>query len=225
MSANKWKIRSSERVLSSALSKFETSKIAIAWTGGKDSTVILHMIRILQGTRISLPVVFIDTGLHFDETLKFVKKIEKEWKLNLYRLQDKTGLANYKKEKNRTKKKEIARKMKIKAIKRGIKKYKWKALIIGIRWDEHQARANEVYFSRRKDHIRIHPILHFTEKDIWDYIKEFNISYNPLYDLGYRSIGEKPFTKPVKDKKLPERAGREKEKEKIMKKLRLLGYF
>jgi 3'-phosphoadenosine 5'-phosphosulfate sulfotransferase (PAPS reductase)/FAD synthetase len=67
--------------------------------------------------------------------------------------------------------------------------------------------------------------LHFRESDIWDYIKKFKVDYNPLYDKGYRSIGEKPFTKPVREAGDPERAGREKDKEKIMERLRALGYF
>lgn len=219
-----WKIRSSNRVIISAQKKFG-DKLAIAWTGGKDSTVLLHLLRLLNKDKVNIPVIFIDTGLHFEETLKFVHFIEKEWRLNLIRVNDNASQRQYKNTKSRLKKKEIARKMKIRCIKKAIKKYKWKALIVGIRWDEHPARSSEVYFSARKNHIRIHPILHFTEKDIWDYIKHYGLPYNPLYDKGYRSIGEKDFTKPVEDSKKGERSGREKDKEKIMERLRALGYF
>lgn len=219
-----WKIRSSQRVLKSALNKF-SPKVAIAWTGGKDSTVLLHMVRSLQNNQIQIPAIFIDHGLHFDETYEFVNKIEKEWKLNLIKVTDKGALRKYHQTKSRIKKKELSRKMKINAVKKAIKKNKWRALIVGIRWDEHEARSSEVYFSMRKDHMRIHPILHFTEKNIWNYINEFKLPYNPLYDSGYRSIGEKPFTKPVEDPNKSERSGREKEKEKIMERLRTLGYF
>lgn len=70
--------------------------------------------------------------------------------------------------------------------------------------------------------MRIHPLLEFTEKDIWDYIKNFGVPYLKLYDQGYRSIGEKPFTKKTKS---TERSGREKDKEKIMGRLRDMGYW
>ncbi len=219
-----WKIKASQRVLQTAMNKFGPD-VALAWTGGKDSTVILHMVRELLNGKVSMPVLFIDTGLDFDEILVFVDKLEKEWKLNLFRIQDRPGLKRYKAEKNKTKKKVLARMMKVHAIKKAVKTQNWNALIVGIRWDEHEARSSEVYFSQRKDHIRVHPILHFTEEDIWDYIKMHNLPYNPLYDQGYRSLGEKDFTKPVKGKHLPERAGREKDKEKIMERLRALGYF
>ena len=97
--------------------------------------------------------------------------------------------------------------------------------MVGIRWDEHPARSEEKPISKRKDHDRIHPILDFTEEDIWDYIYLNKVPYNPLYDMGYRSVGEKEFTQPVFEKGASERAGREKEKEEIMEKLRKLGYF
>ncbi|MCH7952202.1 phosphoadenosine phosphosulfate reductase family protein [Patescibacteria group bacterium] len=224
MKALHWKIRSSQKVIKSALERFQP-KIAVAWTGGKDSTVLLHMIREVNKEKVSIPVMFIDTGLHFEETLSFVKRLEKEWKLKVVRVTDKHTTREYRKTKSRLKKKELARMIKIRAIKKAVKRNKWKALIVGIRWDEHQARASEVYFSARKNHMRIHPLLHFTEADIWDYIRERKLPYNALYDRGYRSIGEKDFTKPVKDTKSPERSGREKEKEKIMERLRALGYF
>ena len=94
--------------------------------------------------------------------------------------------------------------------------------MLGIRSDENPARANESYFSKRSDHVRIHPLLHFTEQDVWDYIRLFNVPYSPLYDKGYRSIGEKPFTKKAKD---GERSGRDQTKEQQMEKLRQMVYW
>lgn len=45
------------------------------------------------------------------------------------------------------------------------------AVINGVRWDEQEARSDERFFSPRKDpdHVRVHPILPFTEKDVWDF--------------------------------------------------------
>ncbi|MEM9469973.1 MAG: phosphoadenosine phosphosulfate reductase family protein, partial [Pseudomonadota bacterium] len=94
-------------------------------------------------------------------------------------------------------------------------------------------------------HMRIHPILHWTEVDIWEYTKRENI---PLCDLyfekngkRYRSLGEKNITKPIesdastideiinelKTTKTSERAGRamDKETEDSFEKLRSQGYM
>jgi len=108
-------------------------------------------------------------------------------------------------------------------------------VFIGIRWDENPARAGEVFFSRREKplHIRVHPILQFTERDVWDYTLGNKLPINPLYYRGYRSIDDKFETKPTGDKpaweqdleNTPERVGRAQDKEGIMELLRRYGYM
>jgi phosphoadenosine phosphosulfate reductase len=109
----------------------------------------------------------------------------------------------------------------------------------GLRWDEHVSRFNDLYFEDMEGgelmppHTRIRPILHFTEKDLWDTYAAFGIPYCSLYEQGYRSLGAK--TTSVKSSDIPaweqdlenteERAGRHQEKEKVMDQLRSLGYM
>jgi len=101
-------------------------------------------------------------------------------------------------------------------------------IIVGVRADEEGSRSKERYFSPRDQnndwnieeqppefwsqyktdyapgtHVRIHPLLDWTELDIWEYIEKENIPIVSLYlDLGegtrYRSLGCWPCTKPVK---------------------------
>ncbi|MDY6780549.1 MAG: phosphoadenosine phosphosulfate reductase family protein, partial [Halobacteria archaeon] len=109
------------------------------------------------------------------------------------------------------------------------------AVLSGIRWDEQEARSDEEYFSPREnpDHDRVHPILHFTEQDIWDTSLEKKVPVNPLYEQGYRSIGSEPSTEkttdvPAWEQNLDdtvEREGRSQDKEGIMEHLRDLGYM
>ena len=110
-----------------------------------------------------------------------------------------------------------------------------KALSTAIRWDEQIARIAEGYFSPRynPDHTRVHPILHFRERDIWSTIHKNNIPFCTLYSQGYRSLGAKGSTIKVSDtpaweqdlENTPERAGRGQDKEEIMEQLRSLGYM
>jgi len=96
----------------------------------------------------------------------------------------------------------------------------------------------------RIDHYRVHPMLDWTELDVWQYIKREDIPVNPLYfavnGYRYRSIGCMPCTSPIESdadtidkiiaeiksyKGTGERAGRAQDKEKIMRRLRVLGYM
>lgn len=110
-----------------------------------------------------------------------------------------------------------------------------KALSTAIRWDEQEARIQEDPFSPRTDpdHTRVHPILHFRERDVWDIIHKNHLPFCSLYYQGYRSLGAKGSTTKTSDipaweqdlENTTERAGRGQDKEKIMTQLRSLGYM
>ncbi len=115
-----------------------------------------------------------------------------------------------------------------------------KGIFQGLRWDEHPARFNDEYFENKEaahlvpEHTRIRPILHFTEKDLWDTYAAFRIPYCVLYEKGYRSLGAKT-TSLISAEGVPawqqdlenteERAGRRQDKEKAMERMRKLGYM
>lgn len=100
-------------------------------------------------------------------------------------------------------------------------------------------------FSEETDHVRVHPLLHWSEKDIWEYILKENIPTISLYlaknKKRYRSIGCECCCNPVrsdansinliidelKTTKVLERSGRDQDKENEynMQKLRSLGYM
>ena len=134
-------------------------------------------------------------------------------------------LQSYNASTNDEEKMEIMRIAKINAINYAISEYDIRVFVSGIRWDEHEARSKETVISKRRSHSRVHPILQFTIDDIWEYIKKYDVPYVDLYDKGYKSLGEAPFTHPVADPHASERAGREATKEDKMEKLRKLGYW
>jgi phosphoadenosine phosphosulfate reductase len=121
-----------------------------------------------------------------------------------------------------------------------IERHRIKGIFQGLRWDEHPARFNDEYFEFREggelvpEHTRIRPILHFTEKDLWDTYAAFRIPYCVLYERGYRSLGAKTTSR-ISMEGVPawrqdlenteERVGRRQDKEKAMERLRKLGYM
>lgn len=125
--------------------------------------------------------------------------------------------------------------MKTVAMNAFLEDYGIQALSTAIRWDEQEARIEETYFSPRENppHTRIQPILHFKERDIWDFIFKYKVPFCALYKEGYRSLGAKGSTVRMADipaweqdlENTYERAGRGQSKEEIMGKLRDLGYM
>jgi phosphoadenosine phosphosulfate reductase len=121
-----------------------------------------------------------------------------------------------------------------------LERNKIKAVFQGLRWDEHPARFHDGYFECKEaseltpEHTRIRPILHFTEKDLWDTYAAFQIPYCVLYEKGYRSLGAKT-TSLISVEDVPawkqdlenteERGGRRQDKEKAMERMRKLGYM
>jgi phosphoadenosine phosphosulfate reductase len=206
--------------------------------------------------------MFIDEGHVFEEILDLVDRVKREWNVQVWFVKntdvsDKAGkvgdlitVADLN-EKNRREIEKLGfteesfpfepesyvgnHLMKTVAMNGFIEDNGVKALSTAIRWDEQEARGTEEYFSPRTnpDHTRVHPILHFKERDIWNTIHKYDIPFCTLYYQGYRSLGAKGSTFKTSDipaweqdlENTPERAGRGQEKEKIMEQLRSLGYM
>jgi phosphoadenosine phosphosulfate reductase len=219
----KSKINKAREVLDMARNKYG-DRLAIAWTGGKDSTLILDIVKKHFGF-IPFPALFIDSTMEYEEIYQFIDKYTTLWKIELFIEQySDDDLKRFYSTQDIEKKKKIIREAKIYSIKKAINKYSLEGYIVGIRRDEHEARSKERYASPREDHIRIHPILDFSEQDVWKYIKKYNVPYSSLYDRGYRSLGEKHFSKPIKENE-KERSGRQEDKERFMENLRNRGYW
>ncbi len=190
--------------------------VAMLWSIGKDSTTLLWLIRKAFYGKIPFPVMHIDTTYKFKEIYEFRDKYAKEWGLNLIvaRNEDaiKKGVSPQKG------KFECCTQLKTNALKIALAKYKFKALYLAIRRDEHGIRAKERVFSPRdedfewdyknqppelwdqyktkakeEEHLRVHPLLGWREIDVWEYIRREGIPIVSLYfakgGKRYRSIG------------------------------------
>jgi 3''-phosphoadenosine 5''-phosphosulfate sulfotransferase (PAPS reductase)/FAD synthetase and related enzymes len=77
-----FKVKVAEAVVEAALETFK--KPLVVWSGGKDSTVVLHLVRnVADRLGKGFDVVFIDHYMHFEETLEFVRKVAEEWGLSV----------------------------------------------------------------------------------------------------------------------------------------------
>ena len=262
------KINDSKAIIHQAFDRFEQNDLRVAWTGGKDSTVVLWLVReVCRERNIAVPGCFcIDEGDMFDEVQGFLDTWCEAWDIQLDMIHnaDVSALAgslgavvevSALNDRNRNEVERIGWEeevftyepesyvgnhlMKTVTCMVYLEEQKVSAFFEGIRWDEQGARQDEVPFSLRKktkfnpEHHRINPVLHFTERDIWDAIHEYDIPVCELYGQGYRSLGAKVTTKKITDipawkqdlENTTERGGRRQDKEGIMKKLRDLGYM
>ncbi|MBI4844016.1 MAG: phosphoadenosine phosphosulfate reductase family protein [Nitrospirae bacterium] len=258
------KINLSKKIIKEAIEKFGPDNLAIAWTGGKDSTTMTWLFReTCKDLGVKMPkCMFIDEGYVFEEIWDIFHKLKKEWNLDA-RIAKNTDVSD-KAQKvgdmvkvsslNERNRKEIEmlgitdeefpfepesfignHLMKTIAMNMFLEENKVAALATAIRWDEQEARVQEVYFRQRKNppHMRVQPILHFMERDIWNFIFKYNVPFCTLYKEGYRSLGAKGSTTKMSDipaweqdlENTYERAGRGQGKEEIMSKLRDLGYM
>ena len=241
-------------------------KLALLWSLGKDSNVMIWLARKAFFGKVPFPALHVDTQKKFPEMYAFRDQYAKEWGLDL-----KVDFCPPIEEIDPTlppAARSAARKTE--GMKLALAKYGFDGLIAGIRRDEEATRAKERVFSPRgleggwdvRDqppefwdhfnasppqgaHLRIHPILHWTEEDIWAYTQRENIPIIPLYlsnnGKRYRSLGDQDITNPVasdasnieeiltelKATKVPERAGRalDHETEDAFERLRVAGYL
>lgn len=222
----KEKIKKSQEVIKEAFSKYKN--VGIGFSGGTDSLVLLHLTLPLKH---NIPCIFVDTQHEFPETYEFVNKVILDWDIKDYQKvrADKVRTEEFKQKFGfKTPEFTVAYDgyHKIAPMMKVIGDRRFDAFLVGLRGVEHEERAQETFFSPRKDpdHIRVHPLLFWTRDDVLDYVKKFNLECNPLYAKGYTSLGCTIFSTKNTDPNAHERAGRGIVRETVMKKLRELGY-
>jgi sulfate adenylyltransferase subunit 2 len=241
-------------------------RIALLWSLGKDSNVMIWLARKAFFGRVPFPVMHVDTGKKFPEMYAFRDRYAPAWGLDLkvepcppIESVDPTLPPAARSAARKTE-----------GLKLALAKYGFDGLIAGIRRDEEPTRAKERVFSPRGReggwdvgdqpaefwdhfnatppagaHLRVHPILHWTELDIWTYTRREGIPAIPLYfardGKRYRSLGDQDITSPVASQattideiiaeleatRVPERAGRamDHEAEDAFERLRTAGYL
>lgn len=240
--------------------------LAMLWSIGKDSTALLWMVRKAFLGDVPFPVVLLDTGMEFAEVYAFRDHLVREWNLPVHNepcppeseVDPSLPPAG----------RHAARKTG--GLRAMLLREKYRGILLGIRRDEQAIRAKERIFSPRNvdgswdprtqppelwdyfsydvpdgAHVRIHPLLHWTELDIWRYTLREGIPYVPLYlareGKRFRSLGESNITFPIasdadsiekivaelETTREPERAGRsmDNETEDAFERLRATGYM
>ncbi|HEX4506680.1 MAG TPA: sulfate adenylyltransferase subunit CysD [Alphaproteobacteria bacterium] len=207
-------------ILREAFARFP--KLALLWSVGKDSNVLIWLARKAFYGRVPFPVVQLDTGMELPSVYEFRDRYTAEWGLDL-KVEDCPPVEDIDPSLPPFARAAARKSAGLQAL---IRRERLNGVIVGIRRDEQSTRAKERVFSPRSnqgdwnfeqqpaefwdhykarvaedEHVRIHPLLGWTELDIWRYMKAEGIPVVPAYlaegGLRYRSLGETNITLPV----------------------------
>ncbi|WP_226996482.1 phosphoadenylyl-sulfate reductase [Thalassotalea crassostreae] len=171
---------------------------------GIQSAVMLHLVTQQQP---DLPIILIDSGYLFDETYQFIDQLTERLKLNLKIYQANISPAwqeaRFGKlwENGLDGIKQYNQINKVEPMRRALNDLQVNTWFSGIRQGQSQSRANksiaEYSFIKGEQQaaIKLHPILEWTNRDIYQYLQKHNLPYHPLWEEGYVSVGDKQTTK------------------------------
>lgn len=170
-------------------------EIALSSSFQTQSVALLHLVSIHCP---GLPILFLDTTFHFPETLIYKNRLVKEFNLNVITVKPEP---DFQLDQSREMLFRINPDLcclhnKVEPMKRALRPYR--ALISGIRKSQtvHRQGLNHLELDSNGVY-RIHPLLNWSNEELFSYIENHNLPKHPLYSLGYKSIGCQPCTRPV----------------------------
>ncbi|PQV48310.1 sulfate adenylyltransferase subunit 2 [Jejuia pallidilutea] len=188
-------------------------KPVLLFSGGKDSITLVRLaVKAFYPAKVPFPLMHIDTGHNFPETIEFRDRLVKELGLELIvrNVQDSIDEGKVKEESGRYASRNM---LQTTTLLDAIEEFKFDACIGGARRDEEKARAKERIFSVRDDfgqwdeknqrpelfdmlngeiehgqNVRVFPISNWTELDVWSYIEKENIEIPSIYFAHKRKV-------------------------------------
>lgn len=183
---------SAEQRISWALNRFP-GRIVMSSSFGAQAAVSLHMV-----TRQApdIPVILIDTGYLFEETYQFINDLTKRLSLNLKvykpRLSPALQEARYGRlwEQGLEGIERYNRINKVEPMQRALDDLGATAWVAGLRRQQSKSRQDLEVVVFRNGRFKVHPLIDWTDRDIYLYLTEHNLPYHPLWHEGYVSIGD-----------------------------------
>jgi phosphoadenosine phosphosulfate reductase len=182
-------------------------RLCLTCSWQKQSSVLVHMVSELG---VGIDVVELDTHLFFRESYETRDRLVRRYGLKLIRPEIITVAEQHKQEGPNLWERDADRCCHIRKVEPLIRALEpYDAWISGIRREQSPSRANarKLERSERYDVWKVQPLADWSEDDVWRYIADNDIPSNPLHEVGYRSIGCIPCTRPTRPDE-EERAGR-----------------
>ena len=173
---------------------------ALSSSFGAQSAVSLHL---LTQAKPDIPVILIDTGYLFAETYQFIDRLVDRLKLNLkvyrpvlsrawmearhgrLREQGLEGIERY----NRLRK--------VEPMQRALGEMGVRTWFAGLRRSQSSTRTQAPVAELKQGRWKVHPIVDWSDRDVWEYLQKHDLPYHPLWEQGYVSIGDFHTTRPL----------------------------
>ncbi len=174
--------------------------VVLSSSFGAQAAVCLHLVT-QQWPEI--PVVLLDTQYLFPETYRFVDEMAERLCLNLHvyksplsaawqearygRLWDQgmDGILRYN------------QMNKVEPMQRALEELGVQAWITGLRRQQSSTRQNLGVLAEQEGVLKVHPIIDWTDRDVYTYLQKYDLPYHPLWEKGYVSIGDVHTTRPL----------------------------
>jgi len=208
----RWESANPAEILRWALEDPRLERIAMASAFQAEGTAVMHM---AVAIRPDVPVLFLDTGFHFKETLEFKRELTERLGLNVVDLRGQYHTPEEQAEefgdRLYERKPDLCCEInKVIPLKRALMELD--AWITSIRRDSSPTRAgspivDQYELEPGKMLVKVNPMATWSREQVWEYVREHDLPHNPLYDSGYAQIGCAPCTR-VHLPGEPERSGR-----------------
>jgi len=189
------KIEEAQQLIASELARHGAPCVTSSFQ--TECVVLVHM---LVKQRPEIPVLFLETGYHFPETIEYRDRLSKDWNLNLINLVAQQSVADQEAQfgiLNRTEPNRCCALRKVEPLFAGLANYDtW---FTALRREQSPTRANlqtiePFKLPSGKALQKISPLAGWTNRDVWAYLGRYPLPALPLYDQGYTSLGCAPCT-------------------------------
>jgi phosphoadenosine phosphosulfate reductase len=192
------KLTSTQRIEQAA--RWLPDNLAMTSSFGIDSAVSLHLInQVIPG----ITVILIDTGYLFPETYQYAELLQQKLNLNLQVHQSPVSAARFESQYGKLWLQGVDglnqynQMRKVKPLNQAMTELNISSWFSGVRRSQSSLRQQLPWISFKNQRYKVHPLLDWTDRDLYMYNKKHHLPQHPLYHQGYLSVGDSHSTQSI----------------------------